>query len=359
MEARSRPGEDSLRPKGINPLSFKRLTCALSVALVVGATGMTASAMAGTLVGAGSTLVAPLENEWASGFANSTGNTVQYSAVGSGTGIKDISAGLVDFGASDAPMTSTQASGCDSGSCVTIPWALSATGLGYNIGGVGQGLKLTGHVIADIFLGKITNWDSSAIKKLNKGLKLPNLAITPVERSDGSGDTYAFTNYLEDVYPAATATLGPYATTVSWPAGVAKSGNAGVATEIAATNGAIGYVSASYLIAQKLDVAAVQNAKGNYEYPNINNIAAAAAHVTSIPSGGIHIVDPPKSEKIAYPISTFTNVIVDAAPKQESLVKSFIQYALTTGRKDGLGIDFAPIPTKIQSASLALLNSLS
>ena len=158
---------------------------------------------------------------------------MSYSPVGSGTGIADITSRSVDFGASDAPLTPTQASACNG--CVTIPWALTATGVGYNVPGVKGNLKLTGPVIAQIFLGQITTWNNSAIKKLNPGVKLPSTQITTVHRADGSGDTYAFVNYLDHVSSAASSKLGPAATSVSWPGGVAETGNGGVVSEIKAT----------------------------------------------------------------------------------------------------------------------------
>jgi phosphate transport system substrate-binding protein len=338
-------------------VSLPRLACVLSVALVVGAVGTTGSAIADTLTGAGSTLVAPLEHDWAAGFGMATGNTVQYDAVGSGAGVADISAGNGDFGASDAPLTSAQSAHCDSGHCVTIPWALSATGIGYNVPGVGHGLKLTGTVLAKIYLGNITNWDNNEIKALNPGLKLPDLKIAPVERTDASGDTYAFTNYLSDVDSSWARKIG-YSTAVSWPTGVTAYGNAGVAGELATIKGSIGYVAASYLVDQKIDVAAIQNADGNYTVPNITNIENAAAVVHTIPPNGLHIVDPPKTQTIAYPISTFTYVIVPATPSHATLLKSFLTYCLTTGHSQGVTSDFAPIPTVVQTAAESLVDSL-
>ena len=337
-------------------MQLKRLTCAAAAALTIGGTATTATAMAGTLQGAGSTLVAPLENEWAQGFQNATGNQVNYAGVGSGAGITDISNRIVDFGASDAPMTPAQASSCNN--CVMIPWGLSATGIGYNLPGVANGLHLTGKILAYIYLGKITNWSDPAIQRINKGINLPNLKITPVFRSDGSGDTYAFTNYLAVVAPNAWG-ANNYATTVSFGNGVGAKGNAGVATTVENTSGAIGYISASYLIAQKITTAKIQNARGNYEYPGLNNIINAAATVHSVPASGLHIVDPPRSQKKAYPISTFTYAIVPQAPKQSALLKQFLTYAVTTGRTFGVGIDFAPIPTVVKNAAISDINSLS
>src|SRR3954447_3357202 len=176
----------------------------------------TASASADPLTGAGSTLVAPLMANWIATFEVKEGIPVKYGAVGSGTAISQITARTVDFGASDAPLTPEQATACNG--CVQIPWALSATGLGFSIPGVKK-LNLTGSILAGIYFGKITNWNDPKITKINPKAKLPNLAITPVYRSDGSGDTYAFTNYLAKVSKAWKSEVG-YATTVGFTHGV-------------------------------------------------------------------------------------------------------------------------------------------
>jgi len=343
-------------------LHFKRLICLAVVALGASATGVTASAMATTLKGAGSTLVAPLEGEWAGAFATSTGNSVQYNALGSGPGITDITDGLVDFGASDAPMTSTQAGQCTSkapGTCLTIPWALSATGIGYNIPGIGYGLKLNGTVLAGIYSGAITDWNNSAIKKLNKGLKLPNLAISPVFRSGGSGDTYAFTNFLSAVNSSWANHYG-YATTINFPAGSSASGNSGVAAKVKSTPGAIGYISGSYLISAHITTATVENADHKFEYPNPNAIKSAAATVHSVPAGGVSIVNPPKSQKIAYPISTFTYAIVPQSPLANAApLRQWLTFCVTTGREFGFTLDFVPIPKVVETAALADIAKIS
>src|SRR4029077_14862952 len=212
-----------------------------------------------------------------------------------------ISNGTVDFGASDAPMTPEQEAKCSG--CVTIPWALSATGLGFNIPGMKK-INLSGPVIAGIYFGKITNWNDPKIAKLNPKAKLPNLAITPIYRSDGSGDTYAFTNYLSKISPAWKSEVG-YATTVGFKAGVGAKGNAGITATVVKTPGAIGYISAYYLIAAGVHAAAIQNNAGNYELPNIPNISSAASTVKKLGSSNtISITNPPKKASIAYPIST-------------------------------------------------------
>ena len=240
-----------------------------------------ASATSGTLNGAGSTLVAPLEAEWASAFNSKTGNTVNYNPVGSGTGIADISSGTVDFGASDAPLSPTQAAGCHS--CIQIPWALSATGIGYNVPGAGRKLHLTGSLLSQIYQGSITNWSSPAIARVNKGVHLPNLAITPVFRSDGSGDTYAFTNYLTHISPSWARNIGT-GTSVSFPHGASGKGNSGVTAVLQGTPGSVAYIAVSYLIAHQLPAVAIQNRAGKYEYPNLSNIENAAAVVKHVPA---------------------------------------------------------------------------
>jgi phosphate transport system substrate-binding protein len=321
------------------------------------ATGLMASsaAAAGSLTGAGTTLVAPLEAYWGQEFQHLYGDTVTYAAVGSGAGIAQISARTVDFGASDAPLTSTQAAECKE--CIQIPWALTATGVAFHLEGIRK-LDLTGPVVAEIFLGKITSWNAPQIAKLNKGTSLPNLKITPVFRSDGSGDTYAFTDYLSHVSPTWKSQIGN-ATTVTFPTGVGGKGNAGVTAVVSSTDGSIGYISASYIIAHQLGAAAIENAAGQFEYPNLANIENAAKSVKSVPANNeMHIVDPSKKYKIAYPISTFTYVIVPKAAPQKELLASFINYALTAGQKFGAALDFAPIPKVVLKASEKSVKSL-
>jgi phosphate transport system substrate-binding protein len=318
--------------------------------------GVTASqAAAAALTGAGSTLVAPLEAYWAQDFEHLYNDSVTYAAVGSGAGIAQISARTVDFGASDAPMTAAQTEGCKS--CIQIPWALTATGIAYHIEGVGQ-LRLTGPVLANIYLGNITKWDDPAIAKLNKGVKMPNLAITPVFRSDGSGDTYAFTDYLSRVSPQWKSQVG-FATAVSFRAGVGGKGNAGVTAVVSSTNGSIGYISASYIIAHGLPAAALQNAAGKFEYPNLKNIENAAASVKHVPSNNeMHIVNPPKKYRIAYPLSTFTYAIVPTTAPQKRLLADWVYYAMTKGQKFGAALDFAPIPKVVLRAGIKSVQSL-
>jgi phosphate transport system substrate-binding protein len=308
-----------------------------------------------SLSGAGSTLVAPLMANWITGFESGGGTSVKYSPVGSGEGIKQIVNRTVDFGASDAPMTSEQAAECNG--CVTIPWALTATGVGYNLPGVNK-LDLSGTVLAEIFLGKIKKWNDPRIAKLNPKAKLPGTTITPVYRSDGSGDTYAFSNYLAKVNSTWKSQVG-VGTTVGFKAGIGAKGNDGVTSTVHGTPGAIGYVAAAYLIAAGIHAAAVENSAGKFELPNLTNIEEAASVVTKArPNSAVSIVDPPKKAAKAYPISTFTYAIVPSNAPQATALKEFIGYAITKGQAYGAALDFAPLPQVVLAAAQKALSSL-
>ena len=333
----------------------RKFVAFILVVLVGGASGAAASsAMAsdanGSIVGAGSTLVAPLMAKWSQDFESRFNIRVTYGAVGSGAGIAQISARTVDFGASDAPLTGAQAAGCHG--CVQIPWALTATGVAYHVNGLKR-LNLTGPVIAQIYLGHITNWNDPSIRKINKGVNLPNLKITPAFRSDGSGDTYAFTDWLSRVSAPWKSKVGT-STAVSFPTGVGGKGNDGISAVVSSTNGSIGYISAAYIIAHNLAPAALQNRAGKFVFPNLRNIAAAASLIKKVPaSNEMHIVNPPKSLTTAYPLSTFTYVIVPTSTGKKDLLRKFILYAMNTGQKFGPALDFAPIPRVVYKAARA------
>lgn len=331
----------------------KKLVGLTIAALIVSAmSGLTASAGAnnGSITGAGSTLMAPLMAQWTQDFSKRFGIDVTYGSVGSGAGIAQITSRSVDFGASDAPLKPSQADACKS--CYQIPWALTGVAIAFHLDGV-KTLKLSGPVLANIYLGNITNWNSPSIKRLNPGVSLPDLKITPAFRSDGSGDTYAYTNYLWKVSGPWKSKVGIYATSVNFPAGVGGKGNDGVTAIVSSTNGALGYVSASYAIAHGLGVAKIKNAAGNYEYPNLSNIKAAASFIKRVPKNNeVHIVNPPASVKTAYPISTFSYVIVPATTPKKGLLSKFIFYALGAGQQFGAALDFAPIPKVVHTAGI-------
>jgi phosphate transport system substrate-binding protein len=340
---------------------------AVAASLVVAACGSSSKSSSGsgstgsskTLVGAGSTLVAPLMSQWQPKYNEEHGVAVTYGAIGSGGGIEQITARTVDFGASDAPLTSSQAAACKG--CLQIPWALAATAIAYHVSGVPNGLHLTGPVLADIWLGKIKTWNAPQIKSLNPGVKLPSTKITPVYRTDGSGDTYALTDYLSKVSPQWKSQVGK-STQVHFPVGLGGKGNSGVGGVLASTNGAIAYVALAYVVSNKFDDAAVQNAAGKFEAPGLSTISAAAASVTSVPANNaISITDPPASAGNAYPISTFTYAIVPQHSPKAKTLKPFLSWAVTTGQgpKFGSKLDFAPLPAKVVSASQATIAKIS
>jgi phosphate transport system substrate-binding protein len=340
-----------LTPKRLPIVSVIAVMTCLIVMLVVGPAG----ASAFSLSGAGSTLLAPLESKWAEDFQHRYSDTVTYAAVGSGAGIAQVSARTVDFGASDAPLTPTQAEKCKE--CIQIPWALTATGIAFHLEGVKK-LNLSGPVLAEIYLGKISSWNDPKIAKLNKGVKLPNLKITPVFRSDGSGDTYAFTDFLSRISSTWKKQVGN-ATTVSFPAGVGGKGNDGITAVVSSTNGSLGYISASYIIAHGLGAAALQNAAGKFVLPNLGAIKEAAKVVKHVPaSNEMHIVNPPKSLKGAYPLSTFTYCIVPKTSGQKGAIASWVYYAMTLGQAFGAPLDFAPIPKVVLNAGIKSVREL-
>lgn len=310
-----------------------------------------------TLIGAGSTLVAPLvTQEWIPKYHEKAGVAVTYGPIGSGGGIEQITARTVDFGASDAPLTEDQFK--EAKGVVQIPWALAATCISYNVEGVGNKLKLTGPMLAEIYEGKITTWNDSKIAALNPGVKLPAEKITPVYRTDGSGDTFAFTSYLSRVSPTWASKIG-HSTTVSFPTGIGGKGNSGVGADIKSTKGSIGYVAIAYVLENEFDYALIQNAAGQFPVPGIASIEAAAKTLKSIPANNeVTIVDPPASAPAAYPISTFTYVLVPQKTPKASLLKPFLKWAITTGQEFGPKLDFAPLPPEVVAAGEATIGKL-
>lgn len=310
-----------------------------------------------TLVGAGSTLVAPLVSVWQPTYNTKYGVAITYGAIGSGGGIEQATAHTVNFGASDAPLTSSQMSSCK---CLEIPWALAAVAVAYHVNGVPNGLHFTGPVLANIWLGKIKTWNDPAIKALNPGVNLPSTAIVPVHRTDGSGDTFAFTDYLSKVSPQFKSQVGS-ATTVAWPGGIGGKGNSGVGGALSSTNGSIAYITLAYVVANKFDDGVVQNAAGKYVSPGIPSILAAAGSLKSVPAGakqGVSIADPPASASKAYPISTFTYVLIPPgnSPAVVTSLKAFINWAITTGQPLGAKLEFAPLPASVVATDKADVN---
>jgi phosphate transport system substrate-binding protein len=300
----------------------------------------------GTLTGAGATFPAPLIAKWQGAYKPSK---VVYSAIGSGGGIAAITARTVDFGASDAPLTPDQFKACKG--CVQVPWAFSATSIPYNIKGVGGGLKLTGPILAAIYSGSIKYWDNAAIKKINAGVNLPHQKVTPIYRSDGSGTSYNFTDYLSHVSKAWKNKIGK-GTQPNFPVGVGARGSSGVAGKLKTTDGGITYVDVAYSLNNHFTIARVKNRAGRYQLPGIIQIRAAAASLKKIQSkdNAITVVDPNPRQPKAYPICTFTYVLLPLKSPKAPELKKFVDWALTKGQVYGPKLRFVELPKIVQKA---------
>jgi len=295
-------------------------------------------------------------SKWQSDYSSRTGNTVTYGAIGSGGGIEQITAGTIDFGASDAPLTPDQQKAASD--VLMVPWALSSTDPVYNVSGVDDGLHLDGATLAGIFLGDITTWNDPAIAKLNPGTDLPSTKITPVYRSDGSGDTYILTDYLSKVSSEWKSKVG-VGTEVKFPTGVGGKGNDGVSAVLSKTDGAIAYVGAAYAQSNEFDQVAVENAAGNFEQPSLDTISAAAAAVKSVPSdNAASIVDPPKSATDAYPLASYTYALAPSNSDKADALQEFLTYAIGPGQSYGPDLLFAKLPSQILAADRATIKKI-
>jgi phosphate transport system substrate-binding protein len=315
-------------------------------AALAAATAASAAKQDTTLTGAGSSFVAPLVAQWVQPLGSAYGLTLQYSAIGSGGGIAAITNRTVDFGASDAPLTRDQFDACKG--CVQIPWALSATAIIYNLDGAKNLLHMNGATLAKIFSGQIVKWNDPAIKKLNKGVALPDTAISTVHRSDNSGTTYNFTDYLSSASPAWRSKFGK-GVAVNWPNGTGQRGSSGVAAGVSQTPGAIGYVDVAYALKNHLRYFAMQNRAGKYATPGLKGIlgAAASAAKPDAKTNELSIVDPPTKFKLAYPVSTYTYVIVPTAAPKAAEIRKFLFWAVTRGQQFGPKLLFQPIPKPV------------
>jgi phosphate transport system substrate-binding protein len=346
------------------------MVCAGAVALGVFGAPMAASASATTIKEAGSSLVFPLVSRWSHVY---TADTVAAAAGGSGAGISSISSNGVDIGASDAPMSASQYAGDQAHNPVEIPWALSATEVVYNIPGVHAGLKLNATIMAEIYTGKITSWGSKAIVKLNprfkKALKRAP-KITPVFRSDGSGDSFVFQNFMYKGARKAWMINGqriPPSTAFPGTVGQGENGNYGVAGEVSNNAGAVGYVSAYYVISQHgVHPAALENAAGRYVMATGASIIAASKSDSTIPAqgsaftsdDGVPIQYPSKKYKTAFPAATYTYAIVNKDGSHVSAVQSFLDWAITTGQKYGAALQFYTLPSSIVNQDKSLISGL-
>ena len=333
-------------------LTWIGLLAAVAAVLAVIAAGTAGAASAKrsdtVISGAGSTFVAPLVQTWIPAVGPALGDTLQYSAIGSSGGINAITGRTVDFGASDAPLSSDQFGACNG--CIQIPWALAATSIMYNLPGVKNLLHMDGPTLAKIFMGQITTWNDPAIKKLNSGVNLPSTKITIAHRSDGSGTTYNFSDYLSNVSPAWKSQVGT-GTSVNWPVGVGGRGSAGVAAVVSQTTGAIGYADVAYALQNHFSTFAMKNRSGKFATPGAKGILAAAlSDVRPDPTtNALSIVNPPAKYKLAYPISTYTYVIVAQNSSKAPVLRKFLFWAVTKGQAAQFTakLRFVPLPKPV------------
>jgi phosphate transport system substrate-binding protein len=335
-------------------MSFRRSAIAVALVALVGvAVAVAAGARSqATITGAGATFPAPLIAVWQKEYKR---DQVNYNAIGSGGGIAAITNRTVDFGASDAPLTSDQFASCKG--CIQIPWVLSATSVMYNLDGVKNALHMNGKLIADIYLGKVTNWSDARVKRLNTGVNLPDKKITPVYRSDGSGTTYNFTDYLTKVSGEFKSRVGGPSTTVNWPAGVGARGSS-VAGVVTRTEGAVGYADIAYALQNHIKFAAVQNKSGRWATPGLRSIRAASSADKKFSSTNeLSIVNPPKGKKYmrAYPISTYSYVLLPMQTAKAAQLKAFVTWAVTTGQRFGPKLIFQPVPLYVVNRAKAQL----
>lgn len=311
--------------------------------------------------GAGATFPQPFYAIVFKNYIQKTGNNVNYGGIGSGGGIRSLKDKTVEFGASDAYLSDEETSSMGS-EVVHVPTCLGAVVLSYNLKDV-NGLKLTGELIADIYLGKITKWNDPKIKAVNPGLNLPNKTITPVYRSDGSGTTFVFSDYLTKISPAWASSPGT-GKSLKWPTGVAAKGNPGVANTVAQTDGSIGYIGSEYALSMNIPIALLQNNAGNFVEANAQTISAAAN--IDLP-GDMRTMITNSPEANAYPISCFTWIIVykeqaynNRSKAQAEATTDLLNYVIGSEGQEVAGkIHYAPLPEKALKNAEAIVKSIT
>jgi len=308
------------------------------------ATAFSALAYAGTsITGAGSTWVYPLVAKWSAKYATQTHTEVNYQSIGSGAGIQQIRAGTVAFGASDKPLTSEELAASN---LIQFPTAIAGEDLVYNLPGIKSGaIILSGPIVADIYLGKITKWNDPRLAKLNPHLKLPDFPIAVVHRADGSGTTFTFANYLSKVSPEWKQNVGAD-TSVNWPTGVGGKGNEGVSNYVQRLKGAIGYVEYAYILENKLKYARLINSAGKVVRPSLKGFQAAAANVDFSKAKDFYVILTDQPGARSWPISGCTwQILRKSAPKatNEDVVK-FFDWGFEHGQKIAKSIAFGPLP---------------
>jgi len=324
---------------------IKRIT-ALCIVL-----GMAASVSFGALLinGAGATFPYPIYSKWFDVYSQAHPEVqFNYQSIGSGGGIKQITAKTVDFGASDGPMTQDQMNEAP-GRIYHIPMVMGAVAVTYNVAGVSKGLKLSPDVLADIFLGKVTSWNDARIAADNPGVNLPGGSIVVVHRSDGSGTSFIFTDYLSSVSGEWKGKVGK-ATSVNWPAGLGGKGNEGVAGLVKQTGGSIGYVELAYAVHNNMPYADIKNQSGNFITPTIESTSKAAEGIPMPDDFRVSVVNSPNPQ--AYPIAGFTWLLIykdmDNHVKGQAIV-DFIKWAIHDGQSYTKDLLYAPLPSDVVS----------
>ena len=316
------------------------------------------AAQAQKLTGAGATFPYPIYSKWFSEYsAAHPGVQINYQSIGSGGGIRQMTAGLVDFGATDAPATDEQLAPSKS-KLVHIPTVLGAVVPIFNVPGVSD-LKFSSDVLADIYLGKITMWNDGRIAKDNPGMSLPSLKIIVVHRADGSGTTYIFTDYLSKVSKEWEGGPGRGASP-SWPTGIAGKGNEGVAGYVRQLSGSVGYVELIYALQNNISYGSIKNASGSFVKASIEGVTAAAASLKQIPDDyRVSITNAPGKD--AYPISSFTWLLVplkSADPEKGKVIKDLLSWIVKTGESEAAGLSYAPLPKNVVEKELKTIYSL-
>jgi phosphate transport system substrate-binding protein len=333
-----------------------KLLTALVAALVTSAV----SAQTIQINGAGATFPNPIYSKWFSEYNKLHPNVqINYQPIGSGGGIRQLTAGTVFFGATDGPMTNDQifAAGAP---ILHLPTVLGGVVPVYNVPEVSAEIRFPGKVLADIFLGKITKWNDPAIKNVNPGLNLPSTEITVVHRSDGSGTSYIWCDYLSKVSPDYKKTVG-VATSVNWPVGVGAKGNEGIAGLVKQTPGSIGYVELIYAIQNKISYGSVQNAAGEFVRATTETVGKAAASAAkNMPKDfRVSITNAPGHD--VYPVSSFTWLLLYQNPKDKQrarIMVDFVKWALTEGQKYAPGLGYAPLPKEVVALEMQALSRI-
>jgi phosphate transport system substrate-binding protein len=316
------------------------------------------AAHAQKITGAGASFPLAIYSKWFSEYsAAHPGVEVNYQSIGSGGGITQVTQGKVDFGASDMPMTDAQLSG-SSIKLVHIPTVLGAVVPVFNVPGV-QNLRFTGETLADIYLNKITNWNDPRIAKDNPGVSLPDRKIIVVHRSDGSGTSFIFTDYLSKVSNDWKSGPGS-GSSPNWPTGVGGKGNEGVAGLVRQMSGAIGYVELLYALQNKITYGEVKNAAGNWVRGSIEGVTEAAASVKTMPADyRVSITNAPGAN--AYPISSFTYLLIPAKsadPAKGKVIKDMLSWIVKSGENEASSLSFAPLPSDLQQKVLKTVYAL-